>query len=248
MHERQVAWLDGKPENVLCTGHSHSSSLRITICDFGCGNQFGAGKTRLLSKYRHELLCEFEQCCQVLSGQQRNVPEACWCTACLPATPNICHRCALLADPEVCIDEYGWGGTPDYLAPEMVIAAQLFQATEDLDDLNGNTRNVIAADAWAAGAVIFFAATGDTLAEEDPEIYKGTDDNYHTVRLAHLQKVHMQWKVRNAVLAPCLDLGFLKSCCHVLDWGCKAWCLLAQTLVVTAYNASVYLPCSNGGL
>ena len=40
VHERQVAWLDGKPENVLCTGHGHSSSLRITICDFVCNNHF----------------------------------------------------------------------------------------------------------------------------------------------------------------------------------------------------------------
>ena len=57
MHERQVAWLDGKPENVLCTGHCHSSSLRITICDFGVSHHFDNGKTSCFAKQRHDFLC-----------------------------------------------------------------------------------------------------------------------------------------------------------------------------------------------
>ncbi len=43
MHERQVAWLDGKPQNVLCTNYEDSSSLQVTVCDFGASNVFECG-------------------------------------------------------------------------------------------------------------------------------------------------------------------------------------------------------------
>lgn len=113
----------------------------------------------------------------------------------MPTTPDICHRCALLADPEVCINETGAAGTPDYLAPEMVTATQLFLGCEDLDDLDGHTRNLIAADAWAAGAIIFFAATGGRLVQGGPQPGGGSADEYLAARLAYLQQVHVEWQV-----------------------------------------------------
>ena len=36
LHRRNIAWLDGKPDNVLCSGDVLSSALEVTICDFGC--------------------------------------------------------------------------------------------------------------------------------------------------------------------------------------------------------------------
>lgn len=114
----------------------------------------------------------------------------------MPTVPHICHQCAtLIADPEVCINEVGAAGTPDYLAPEMVIAAQLFLGCEDKHELDGIMRNLTAADAWAAGAIIFSAATGDRLAQEGPRSWDYAEDDFHVARLAYLQQVHMEWKV-----------------------------------------------------
>ena len=44
MHKRQVAWLDGKPNNVLCSGSLGSPSLRITLCDFAASYHFADGR------------------------------------------------------------------------------------------------------------------------------------------------------------------------------------------------------------
>ena len=45
LHRRNIAWLDGKPDNVLCSGEIDSPGLRVTICDFGSSYDFVDGKT-----------------------------------------------------------------------------------------------------------------------------------------------------------------------------------------------------------
>ena len=56
--------------------------------------------------------------------------------------------------------------------------------------------NVVAADAWAAAATIFYAATGARLVDNGPRFLTGTTEDWHVARLAHLEHVHAQWKVR----------------------------------------------------
>lgn len=34
MHGRKVAWLDGKPDNILCCDDPVTGHLQITVCDF----------------------------------------------------------------------------------------------------------------------------------------------------------------------------------------------------------------------
>ena len=88
------------------------------------------------------------------------------------------------------------------MPPEMVVAAHLVQDCEDLDDLNGIMCNVIAADAWAAGAIIYFAATGSKIVSDGPKFLDGTEAEFHIARLAHLQEVHTRWKVRHQLCHP----------------------------------------------
>ena len=61
--------------------------------------------------------------------------------------------------PEVCINEHP-GNTPNFIAPELIIASLLLDDCEDLDEMDGNMCNVAAADAWAAGAIILLCCDG----------------------------------------------------------------------------------------
>lgn len=52
MHSPQVAWIDGKPDNVLCSGDVNSATMQITACDFGSSVTLVNGET---GKARHRL-------------------------------------------------------------------------------------------------------------------------------------------------------------------------------------------------
>lgn len=82
----------------------------------------------------------------------------------------------------------------NFVAPEMVTAKQMCEDCQCLDELEGHTRNVVAADAWAVGALIFYVATGSVLVLEDPEDTNEEED-YEEARLPYLQQVHAGWKV-----------------------------------------------------
>ena len=45
MHSRKVAWIDGKPDNVLCSGDVDSASMQITVCNFGSSATMVNGET-----------------------------------------------------------------------------------------------------------------------------------------------------------------------------------------------------------
>ena len=77
----------------------------------------------------------------------------------------------------------------------MVVACHLLEDCKTLKEWEKLKCNVIAADAWAAGAVIFFAVTGSRLVEDGPTAVNGTLEEYHTARQDHLLQVHAQWKV-----------------------------------------------------
>lgn len=95
------------------------------------------------------------------------------------------------------------GNTPDYIAPEVVVARHLLKdckTIEELDEWEGYMYNVVAADAWAAGAVIYFAATGSSLVDDGVSTPTGTLEEYQMARLDHLRQVHAQWKVSQTSL------------------------------------------------
>lgn len=96
----------------------------------------------------------------------------------------------------------------DYVAPEMVTANQLYWACDDT--LDSQLRNVVAADAWAVGAIIFYAATGSELVQHESED-TGEVEDYKSARVAYLLQVHAGWKVRRQ-LHP--------------DWRLTSWCQL----------------------
>lgn len=60
----------------------------------------------------------------------------------------------------------------------MVIACHLLEDSKTLEDWEEVKCNVIAADAWAAGAIIFFAATGFRLVDDGPTPVTGTMEDY----------------------------------------------------------------------
>ena len=137
----------------------------------------------------------------------------------------------------------------------MVIAAQLLLGCEDVHELDGIMRNLTAADAWAAGAIIFSAATGDRLAQEGPRSWDYTEDDFHVARLAYLQQVHMEWKV--GLCSACLwsqklhftpdhvaDHLFLTTFCCAC-WACMGGVQYTETFVVSALTVYAYMPCSN---
>lgn len=51
MHGRHIAWGDGKPANVLCSGCLDSPGLRITLCDFASSCNFDDGKISRAHKH-----------------------------------------------------------------------------------------------------------------------------------------------------------------------------------------------------
>ena len=77
----------------------------------------------------------------------------------------------------------------------MVIACQLLEDCQTIEEWEEVKCNVIAADAWAAGAIICFAATGSRLVDDGPTAVTGTLEEYHTARQDHLLQVHAHWKV-----------------------------------------------------
>lgn len=56
-------------------------------------------------------------------------------------------------------------GTEDFSSPELLTGIQLYEECEALEELDGHTRDVVAADAWSVGAILFNAATGMTTAQ-----------------------------------------------------------------------------------
>ena len=102
----------------------------------------------------------------------------------------------LSAGPEICISTIGAEFLTDFVAPEMVTVSQLFDECENLEDLDGHTRNVVAADAWAVGATVYHAGTGSVLvAEHDQDDTSSTLEAFAAARLSYLQKVHAGWGV-----------------------------------------------------
>lgn len=73
-------------------------------------------------------------------------------------------------------------GTEDFTSPELLIGMKLYEDCEYLDDLDGEVRDVVAADAWSIGAIIFHAATGSITHAEN-------------LRAAYIMRRHEQWKV-----------------------------------------------------
>lgn len=51
-------------------------------------------------------------------------------------------------------------GTEDFSSPELLTGMKLYEDCEYLNELDGAVRDVVAADAWSVGAIIFNAATG----------------------------------------------------------------------------------------
>ncbi|KAL3153533.1 hypothetical protein ABBQ38_011864 [Trebouxia sp. C0009 RCD-2024] len=110
MHSRKVAWLDGKPNNILCHEDPDTGCLQITVCDFDASMWIRRGPLLRVSK--------------------------------------IAVR-----------------GTEDFSSPELLTGIQLYEECEALEELDGHTRDVVAADAWSVGAILFNAATGMTTAQ-----------------------------------------------------------------------------------
>lgn len=104
------------------------------------------------------------------------------------------------------MDEIGICGTPDFSSPELLTAVQLFADCDDLADLDEEVRNVVAADAWSVGAMIYNAATGECLVPEEPDhlvpeepdcsrASSTSTDDVAALRAAHLMQCHRQWQV-----------------------------------------------------
>lgn len=51
-------------------------------------------------------------------------------------------------------------GTEDFSSPELLTGIKLYEDCKYLEDLDGEVRDVVAADVWSVGAIIFNAATG----------------------------------------------------------------------------------------
>ena len=100
----------------------------------------------------------------------------------------------LLAGPNACISEVGEGFSIDFVAPEMVTANKQYWEY-DLEELEGQVRNVVAADAWAVGAILYYAATGSEIVLEDP-LASSAGQEYKAARRAYLLQVHAGWKVK----------------------------------------------------
>lgn len=73
---------------------------------------------------------------------------------CLPLFSHFC------TGPLLRVSKIAVRGTEDFSSPELLTGMKLYEDCEYLDDLGGEVRDVMAADAWSIGAIIFNAATG----------------------------------------------------------------------------------------
>lgn len=104
------------------------------------------------------------------------------------------------AGPQACIIEVAQCCSIDYIAPEMVTAQKLVGDCDSLAEVEDHTCHVVAADAWALGALVFYAATGSAVVQPDPDDTSAMED-FLSARLSYVQQVHAGWKVRHR---PCL--------------------------------------------
>ena len=79
---------------------------------------------------------------------------------------------------------------------------KLADECEDWRELDGDMRDMVAADAWSVGATIYFAATGQLMVPDGPacDLVGGTEDG-ENVRSDFLIQRHQQWKVIAAPLS-----------------------------------------------
>lgn len=66
----------------------------------------------------------------------------------------------LCTGPLLRVSKIALRGTEDFSSPELLTGIKLYEDCEYLDELDGEVRDVVAADAWSIGAIIFNAATG----------------------------------------------------------------------------------------
>lgn len=74
------------------------------------------------------------------------------------------HACRVCAGPLLRVSKIAVRGTEDFSSPELLTGIKLYEECESLEELDGHTRDVVAADAWSVGAILFNAATGMTRA------------------------------------------------------------------------------------
>ena len=60
------------------------------------------------------------------------------------------------------VSKIGVRGTEDFASPELLTGIKLYEDCESMEELEGHTRDVVAADAWSIGGILFNAATGIT--------------------------------------------------------------------------------------
>lgn len=90
----------------------------------------------------------------------------------------------LSASPEASINKLGGGFCPRCVASKCINAGMLGEGGDNC------TVSVTAAVAWAAGAIIHFAATGYALVQDDPDNTCSTYEACMCAVLAQLQEVH----------------------------------------------------------
>ena len=121
----------------------------------------------------------------------------------------------MLSGPFLSLRQIAIRGTEDFTSPELLTGMQLYEDCEDDEVLEGEMRDVVAADAWSVGAIIYNAATGDYLVPDGPECVEvGGDsddsDEDDNLRPAFLMERHEKWKVFLAFCTPCV--GDAPSC------------------------------------
>ena len=89
------------------------------------------------------------------------------------------------------------GHTPDFASPELLTCVRLADECEDLGELDGEMRDMVAADAWSVGATIYYAATGQFVVPDVSACHlvgSSVTDGEH-LRSTFLIQRHQHWKV-----------------------------------------------------
>ena len=94
--------------------------------------------------------------------------------------------------PLLCVTDIGHRGTPEFSSPELLTGMLLYDKRKDDRNLQGEMRDVAAADVWSVGAIIYNAATGDLLVPKSSE-----EDSAYTyeARSTAMVEGHEIWKV-----------------------------------------------------
>ena len=144
--------------------------------------------------------------------------------SCLWAAADVHLASVGCAGPLLCVNQVGNSGhTPDFASPELLTCMKLADECEDWSELDGEMRDMVAADAWSVVATIYIAATGQFVVPDGPAcdlVGSGTEDG-ENVRSDFLIQRHQQWKVIAVPLSmyacyACDPCFALRICCRRL--------------------------------